>query len=77
MTNSPWPYYGAWVIQCSTFREVIKPLFRGAHSLGPQYLADSVREANRTHLGYWSKLSRLRALEPLSTSRSMERHPVA
>jgi hypothetical protein len=62
MTNSPWPYYGAWVIQCSTSREVIKPLFRGAHSLGPQYLADSVR---------------LRALEPLSTSRSMERHPVA
>jgi hypothetical protein len=57
----------------------MEPLFRGATRLGPRYLADSVREANHTRLGYRIKLSRLCFLDPppLSTSRSQECHPVA
>jgi hypothetical protein len=77
MIDNPWPYYGAWVIQCSTSLEVIKPLFRGARGLGPRYLANSIREANRTHLRYMTKLSRLCTLDPLSTSDSKEHHLVA
>jgi hypothetical protein len=77
MIDNPCPYYGAWVIQCSTSLEVTKPLFRGARGLGPRYLANSIREANRTCLGHMTKLNRLCTLDPLSTSSSKEHHLVA
>jgi hypothetical protein len=41
VTDSPSSYYRASVIQCNTFWVMIIPLFRGAHRLGPQYLAEA------------------------------------
>jgi hypothetical protein len=51
-------------------------LFRGMRRLDPQYLADSVKKAKCTRLGYVTRLSRLHTLDPppISTSFS-EGHP--
>jgi hypothetical protein len=67
MTDSPYTYYEIWVIQCNTFWVTISGLFRGAHHLGPRYLADNVRKEKCTHYGYMTRLSMLRTLDLPST----------
>jgi hypothetical protein len=44
----------------------MRPVVRGALRLGPQQLANHIREAKCTHLGYRPRLSRLRTLDPPS-----------
>jgi hypothetical protein len=43
---------------------MVMVLLRGICHPSPQYLAASVREANRTRLGYGTRLTRLHTLDP-------------
>jgi hypothetical protein len=43
---------------------MVMDLLRGMHRFDPQYLAASVREVKCAHLGYKTRLSRLRTLDP-------------